>query len=399
MTGVAPDETADEPVMPPVVAQLSLLGGPLHNLGRALGLVRGTSNTRPLGIAIGLVLWLVLIGLALLEGSQARVFSLEVIGGHARLLIAIPLLFFGETRIDPHIGRFVRTLVNSRIVAGADLAALERDVGRIERLKDSWLIEVVLLAIACTAFLFAGQIGLPGATAVNDSAPNSSGMGLAGQWYFFVCLAVFRFLILRWVWRLGLWWYLLTRLNRLDLKLVPTHPDRTGGLGYQRVVHGGFVALIAAISVVMSAAFAEELALGAIQLPAVYPAIGFILLVDAIVFVGPLYAFSLKLRAAQAQGLAEYMDLAARYVSAFDAKWNNGRVRPAESFLGTGDLQSLADLGNSVRVIEEMQLGPVSRMLLVRYVAWAVVPFMPLLLFVFPVDELAVHFAKMLLGV
>lgn len=148
--------------------QLSMLGGPLHRLGRTLGLVRGVSNTRPLGIAIGLALWLVLVGLAFAEGGQARVFSLDVIGGHARLLIAIPLLFFCETRIDPHVGRFVRTRVNSRIVAGAELEVLERDVGRIEHLRDSWLIELILLAIACAAFLFAGQIGLPGATAVND---------------------------------------------------------------------------------------------------------------------------------------------------------------------------------------------------------------------------------------
>ncbi|NWG87550.1 MAG: hypothetical protein HXY26_08600, partial [Hydrogenophilaceae bacterium] len=40
--------------------KLSLLGGPLHRMGRRLGLVRDT-NTFRLGLALGLVPWLILL--------------------------------------------------------------------------------------------------------------------------------------------------------------------------------------------------------------------------------------------------------------------------------------------------------------------------------------------------
>jgi len=71
----------------------SLLGGPLHRLGCRLGLVRGGTNTVALGLALGALLWTVLVALALIEGVGHRLFSLSVIGAHVRLLVVIPLFF------------------------------------------------------------------------------------------------------------------------------------------------------------------------------------------------------------------------------------------------------------------------------------------------------------------
>jgi hypothetical protein len=55
----------------------SLLGGPLHKLGRRLGLVRGETNTFLLGLALGWGLWLLIVALALMEGVTNLVFSLS----------------------------------------------------------------------------------------------------------------------------------------------------------------------------------------------------------------------------------------------------------------------------------------------------------------------------------
>jgi hypothetical protein len=53
-----------------LLSEFSLLGGPLHRLGRRLGLVRPGPNTLPLGIALGLIPWIVLVALAALEGDR-----------------------------------------------------------------------------------------------------------------------------------------------------------------------------------------------------------------------------------------------------------------------------------------------------------------------------------------
>ncbi|MGE8677981.1 MAG: hypothetical protein ACN6PE_05150 [Achromobacter marplatensis] len=50
---------------------------------------------------------------------------------------------------------------------------------------------------------------------------------------------LFSVLRLAWVWRLVLASIVLLRIARLPLKLVPSHPDRVGGLGFLgRLPHG-----------------------------------------------------------------------------------------------------------------------------------------------------------------
>ncbi len=54
----------------------------------------------------------------------------------------------------------------------------------------------------------------------------------AGYWYQFVSLPVFQFIMLRWYFRLFIWGRLLWQVSRLDLNLVPSHPDGSCGLGF-----------------------------------------------------------------------------------------------------------------------------------------------------------------------
>jgi hypothetical protein len=91
--------------------------------------------------------------------------------------------------------------------------------------------------------------------------------------------------------------------------------------------------------------------------------------------------------------------LAAGYTRAFDAKWVRGGAPPGEPFLGTADLQSLADLANSFEIIRRMRIAPFGRALVVNIVAGSLAPMLPLLLLVFPLDELLAKILRLLLGV
>jgi hypothetical protein len=55
---------------------------------------------------------------------------------------------------------------------------------------------------------------------------------VAGWWYAFVSLSLFRFVLARWYFRLIVWYIFLWRVSRLPLRLNPLHPDRAGGLGF-----------------------------------------------------------------------------------------------------------------------------------------------------------------------
>jgi hypothetical protein len=120
---------------------------------------------------------------------------------------------------------------------------------------------------------------------------------------------------------------------------------------------------------------------------ALLPPVEVMLALDAVLFVGPLMILSPKLLASRVQGKIDYMGLAARYVRDFDSKWI-GAARPEEKLLGTEDLRSLADLDNSVSIVKNMRMAPVSRRLLTLYAVAAALPMLPLFLFKYPLAHL-----------
>jgi hypothetical protein len=376
--------------------RFSLLGGPLHRLGCRFGLVRG-DNTVALGLVLGVVPWAVFMALAVIGLDRQHFLSLSVIEGHVRLLVVIPLFFLGESWFDPRARAFVRSIVRSGVVPESAQPTLASEIGRVERRKDAGMPEVICLLAAVLLSAFGSY--MPGATAAHDPNRAMMELPLAGVWYWTVCLTVFRFLMFRWLWRLILWCYFLWRVARLDLHLVPTHPDSAAGLGYLEIVQTHFIPLVLANSALLSASFAEEIATGSATFETIYPALLLVLIVDAVMFLGPLCIFMPKLWACRVNGLSDYMGLAAQYVNGFDKKWLGEDAPPAEPLLGTADIQSLADLSNSMAIVRNMRSVPLSMQLLTTIGVAAVVPMVPLLLLKYPIAELAKQFLKMLSGI
>jgi len=378
----------------------SLLGGPLHELGTRLGLVRRGTNTVPLGLALGLLPWVVLLVLAVVQGLTHHLFSLPAIGAHARLLVVIPLFFLCESWLDPQWKAFVNLAVSSGVIPERGLPALKSAIERTRRLKDSRVAEGIVLLVALLlpwiAARWAGaDIALSRAStlALSDGA-----LGWISWWFLKVCLVLFRFLMFRWLWRLGLWMYLLRRVARMDLDLVPTHPDGVAGLGYLEVVHTHFTPLILAVSVVPSAMVADGISSGGMTIEAMIPSLAWILILDAALFVGPLFLFTPKLWACRIKGLRDYMELASHYVTDFDGKWLREDTPRGEPLLGTPDLQSLADLANSVAIVRGMRWAPVSLRLIGTFVGAALLPILPLLLLQYPAGDLVKRAFRGLIG-
>jgi hypothetical protein len=380
--------------------EFSLLGGPLQWLGCRLGLVRQGTNTVRMGVALGLFTWGVLSLLRLLEGSGSRLFALVVIGAPIRLLVAIPLFFLCETWVGLQMAEFSRYAVRSRLVRETSLPKLASDIRLVGRLNDSWLAELLFLVAALVLPLVELTAIVPGSTASWVLTMHLSGgrLSWADCWYLGFCLPLFRFLIFRWLWRLSLWWYFLWRLEKLELRLMPTHSDGAAGLGYLNVVHEAFGPLILAISAVCSAGFAEDISSGAMTFDSLYSSIPVVLLLNAALFIGPLFIFTRKLYICRWTGLSEYMAMASRYVNAFDSKWIRDEQATGESQLGTADLQSLADLTNSVNVVRGMHAVPFSRRLVVDHAVCVIVPLLPLVFLKYPISQVAAQLFHSLSG-
>jgi hypothetical protein len=98
--------------------------------------------------------------------------------------------------------------------------------------------------------------------------------------------------------------------------------------------------------------------------------------------------FAPQLAQAKRNGLREYGTLAERYVREFDAKWLHGGASGDEPLVGSADIQSLADLANSYEVVRTMNIAPITRDAVLRLAAATLMPIVPLLLTMMPLEEL-----------
>lgn len=362
----------------------SMLGGPLHRVGIRLGLVRNETQTVRLGLALALLLW----GMSLLLAWSVDVdmFTFNMLGAHVRLLLAIPLMFVAESLLDPRMDGFIRVAIRSRVVPGDSRSRLVAELGRIARWKDRWLPEAICLAIAIAFLWLAPLLHIPGTDSTLD-VNHPSRVAAAGWWYSIVCLTVLRFLMLRWIWHMLLWFYCLWFLSRLPLRLVPAHSDGMAGLGGLELVHLHFAPLVLAISAGLAASFAVDIHAGAMTLEDVYPAIAAILILDAIFLIGPMFFFAGQLWACKVKGVDDYMVLAEKYSARFERKWIAGN-EPDEELLGTGDIQSLADLTTAIDVVRAIRILPMSPGVMLNLAIIALIPMIPLMLFKYPMAEL-----------
>ena len=373
-----------------------VLGGPLYQLLQATRLSgEALDHLWRRLIFISLLCWLPLLLLSALEGHLLRgpaavpfLLDLEV---HIRFLVAIPLLVSAELLVHQRMRMVLRQFVARDLIPDEARARFDAIITSAMRLRNSVTAEVLLIAFVygVGVLIIWRQYTVLNTTAWFTATTGSGGrLSFAGLWYGYVSLPVFQFLLVRWYFRMFIWARLLWQVSRIDLKLVPTHPDRLGGLAFIAGTAYAFLPLAVAHGAVLAGFIANRvLHLGA-QLPQfkieIFALVAF---VECLVF-GPLLVFVAQLARTKRTGLREYGALAARYVKEFDDKWLRSRVPPGEPLVGSADIQSLADLGNSFEVVRSMRLAPITRDPIVQVAAAALLPLAPLLLTMMPLEEL-----------
>ena len=196
--------------------------------------------------------------------------------------------------------------------------------------------------------------------------------------------------------RLLIWGQLLWRISRLDLQLIPTHPDLSGGLGPIADAHVSLGPLSFALSAILVATFAEQVMYGHRDVRDAVLPLAVIVVGSTCALVAPLLLFTPKLFEAKHRGVRDYGVLAASYTRAFDAKWVRRGPPEDEPLLGSADIQSLADLGNSFDVVQHMRFVPIAPNQLLLLALAGLAPAAPLILFVIPLDELIIRGAQLI---
>jgi hypothetical protein len=210
----------------------------------------------------------------------------------------------------------------------------------------------------------------------------------AGWWYAFVSLSIFRFILIRWYFRLFIWYRFLWQVRAMPLHFNLYHPDRVGGLGFLSGSTLAFAPVFVAQTMVVAGTIYSHILYQGERLPGFRMEIAGILAFAVLVVVLPLGFFAVQLEEAGRRAKREFGALASHYVDDFHRKWIEGGNRGAEPLLGTSDIQSLADLANSFAVVSGIRLLPITKEIIIRLVLLIALPLLPLTLTMIPLDEI-----------
>ena len=373
-----------------------VLGGPLFQLLRrthlsddALMLVRQRV------IVITLLAWLPLLLLSALEGNLwggstvvPFLFDVEV---HVRFLVALPLLILAELVVHRRMRPLLQQFLERNLIPENAMTRFESAIASAFRLRNSVLAEVLLIALVYgvgVLIVWRHYVALDTATWYATASAGGSQLSLAGMWFGYVSLPIFQFLLCRWYFRLFIWAHFLWQVSRIELSLVPTHPDHLGGLSFVSGQVYAFTVLAVAHGALLAGNLANRIFFLGAALTQFKVEIAVVVIFLMCVVLGPLLFFMPQLAQAKRNGSREYGVLAERYVREFDAKWLRGGAPAGEPLIGNSDIQSLADLGNSFQVVREMRIVPIKRDDVVRLVVATLLPIVPLALTMMSLEEL-----------
>jgi hypothetical protein len=372
-----------------------VIGGPLYRAYLCTHLADAQLGLVPRRLlAFFLITWAPLCVLSAIDthAGRAAVSFLGDVDAHARLLLALPLLVIAEPIVHERLTLVVRQFFDRGLIAPTDLRRYGAAVISSVKLRNSATLEatVLLVAIVGGLWLWESRMSLNVDTWYNGrAADGTTRLTLAGRWYVLVSLPIFRFLALRWLARLIVVWYrFLWLMSRIPLRLNALHPDRTGGLGFLNASPFAFVPILVAQTSLLSALIAERIwHRGAILPQFKFEILAVVVFLMLLVLVPQMF-FTSQLERAWRIGAAEYGVLGSHYVNSFRQKWLCAPPDTRESLVGTADIQSLADLANAFEVIRGMYLVPISRATIVRLGLVIVLPLLPLVLTMIPLNEI-----------
>jgi hypothetical protein len=348
---------------------------------------------RPLvlrAVVLALFAWLPLLILSLLdrEDTGARVTFFHDIAVHVRFLLVIPILILAEAPIGQRTRTVAQTFLRSGLVRPADRGRYDEIIAKATRRLESVAVEVVILALAVVGVtsMVRGLLNDGVLYWFERGTPGNEHLSPAGWWYVTVTPVV-GFFFMRWIWRYAIWCWFLKKVSKLDLHLVATHADRAGGLGFVTLGQNTFAMIPLAASCVVAAAVGTDILQAGATLMSFKNALIAFIVVSVLVGFSPFAIFLGSLKRAKRAALVEYGNLSTRYSQAFEAKWMRDDAESSE-LLGSGDFQSLADLGGAYERLDAMRSSPLDKRTAISFAFAAALPMLPLVLTVMPLKEI-----------
>ena len=314
---------------------------------------------------------------------------LQHFGIHVRFLIAVPLLILGEGVAHQLTAKLIPYFLSSGLVREDQREAFREVVQGIVRLRNGTLPWVLIASIIVAWLVFEPPHGenheLVWAK-LGPSAPFDLGFG--GWWLIYVARPIFIALLVVWLWRLILLFLLLKRIAALDLAIVPTHPDRSGGLGFVEKLPTAFSLFAFAVSAVLASRLAHDVIYHGVHVQSLRLLVGVFLVVLVMLCLAPLTVFIPKLAAAKRRALLEYGALVGKHGRLVRGRWILGEPLDEHPLLQAPEIGPVADTLSLYEAVTKMRPAPIGKAALLTIALPAALPMLALFAIEVPIKDL-----------
>lgn len=348
------------------------------------------------------ITWVPMAVLAAIQGvavgpTQPLSF-LEDAGIYGRFFVALPLLLLTPSKFRFKFQQIMQHFLTSGLLKKEDQDRFTAILASNLRLRFSRWADWVCLAIVYG--MSAAQVLLPGFA--QGVSATWRAVGPAEQrtlswatWYFLaVAQPVYVFVVLHFLYRVGLWWRTLWMISRLDLQLRGAHPDGGGGLMFVSLSLRPCRLPAFALATSVAGRFANLVLATGVSVMSYKFAIGIIAAIITALFTGPLFFFFDQLKKTRFRAWLGYGRAEMEQLRQFEQKWI-GRTGQA-NMLEVQDFSAVIDLNSTVEKAQQMARLPFRRSQVLGLFVAPLLPFLPVLALQIPIKDLLMMLKQLL---
>jgi len=315
-----------------------------------------------------------------------------------RFLVAVPLLIFAEAPAQGVGMRLLPYFVQSGVMPESELPRFRAALTGIARLRNASFPWVAILAVV-VAVITVSDVAHQSHEIIwaVDTEGVSQHMGFGAWWFLYVGRPMYLALLLCWLWRVILLFLLFGRIAKLNLSIVPTHPDRAGGLGFLERFPKAFVLVVLATSAVLASRWAHDVVYHGVTVQSLrLPMMAFVILV-VVLFLSPLLMFIGPLFRAKKQALLDYGLFIGRHGRLVRERWVEEKEVRDEAILSAPELGPVADTTSLYQAVTRMRTVPLGKSTVLPLFLAAALPMIVLLAIQVPVKNILQMLLKTLI--
>ena len=364
-----------------------------------LGLIgKDGSGVAIRAVIVALVAWLPIAGWAAWQGRLLEQGAGEPLlghfGVHVRCLVALPLLILGDTLFRTAAKRAGTLFLSSGLVTASCRDAYERTIRGARVLVTSPLTTVLLVGMTL-AWLAATRPDTHEHELVWAGARDGA-LGFGGAWYAYFVRPLFVFLVLRWLWRMAVlaWW--LWRVGRIDLSLVPSHPDRSGGLAFVARLPHAYALLTLVLSAVLASRWAHELEFHDADLKSFVVPLAIFAVLWTMFALLPVFAIVPRILKLRKFATLEYAALAAEQGRLVRRRWILREKVADDPVLDASEIGPVADMNAMYDAVDSISVVPLIKAAIGAILLPIAIPMLAMAAIKVPIGQLLLKVLKLL---